>query len=332
MILVTGATGFLGHNLIPRLARAGQPLRALVRRHSHTARLQEYGVELAYAEDITDLAAATQACRGCQAVIHAAGHFRFWGEPDAFWRTNVIGTETILSAAAAAGIQRFIHISTVVVVGHSAAAVIDETTPCQPQDAYQESKLVAEQRVLAAWRHQGLPAIVLRPGAFYGPFGRYAFNRLFFEEPLRGWRIKVNGGRHITFPAFVPDVAQGIELSLSAGRPGEIYNICGDSLTHNAANDIISHLAGISPFRLPVPVSAARLLARVMTAAAGITRREPFYANNLAHYVFQDWPVSNAKAQAELGFRPTPFVDGARETLAWYWQAGILPPTKRRQA
>lgn len=330
MILITGATGFLGHNLIPRLTRTGQPLRALVRPSSHTARLQEYGVELAYADDITDAVALAQACQGCQAVIHAAGHFRFWGETGDFWRVNVVGTETALGAAAAAGIQRFIHISTVVVVGQAKTVAIDETTPCQPQDPYQESKLAAEQRVLAAWRDQGLPVVVLRPGAFYGPWGRYAFNRLFFEEPLRGWRIKVNGGRHITFPAFTPDVAQGIELSLAAGQPGEIYNICGDPLSHNAANDIISDLAGISRFRLPVPVSAARLLARVMTATAGITGREPFYADNLAHYVFQDWPVSNAKAQAELGFRPTPFAEGAKMTLDWYRDAGIWKQAQTR--
>ncbi len=332
MILITGATGFLGHNLIPRLAQTGSKLRALVRHSSDTRLLRQYGVELAYANDITDAAAVARACQGCQFVIHAAGHFRFWGDLSEFWRTNVTGTEVVLAGATAAHVSRLVYVSTVVVVGQAQTAVIiDETTPCQPQDAYQESKLAAEQRVLAAGRDQGLPVIVLRPGAFYGPWGRYAFNRLFFEEPLRGWRIKVNDGRHITFPAFVPDVAQGIELALSAGRSGEIYNICGSSLNHNAANDIISDLAGISRFRLPVPVSAALLLARVMTAASGFTGREPFYPNNLAHYIFQDWPVSNAKAWAELGFRPTPFVNGARETLAWYWQTGILRQGKRRQ-
>lgn len=122
----------------------------------------------------------------------------------------------------------------------------------------------------------------------------------------------------------MPDVAQGIERALTAGQPGEVYNICGASLTHNEANDLVSDLAGISRFRFPVPVGAALLLARLMTATAHVTGREPFYANNLAHYVFQDWPVSNAKAQAGLGFCPTPFAEGARETLAWYWNAGIL--------
>jgi nucleoside-diphosphate-sugar epimerase len=168
---------------------------------------------------------------------------------------------------------------------------------------------------------------VLRPGAFYGPWGHYAFNRLFFEEPLRGWRIKVDNGRHITFPVFVPDVVRGIEMALRQGRPGEIYNICGQSLDHNTINRIVSDMAGISRWRMNVPTSAVVTLARVWTFLSRYTGREPFYPINMAPYVFQDWHVSYNKAAQELGFIPTPFAEGTRETLEWYWSEGLL---KRR--
>jgi nucleoside-diphosphate-sugar epimerase len=139
---------------------------------------------------------------------------------------------------------------------------IDENTRCNPLEPYQQSKLEAETRVLAAHAQDGLPAIVLRPGAFYGPWGRYAFNRLFFEEPLKGWRIKVDNGRHITFPVFVPDVVQGVELALRNGRFGQIYNICGESLEHNRVNAIVNNLAGIGHWRLNFPTWMVLLLAR----------------------------------------------------------------------
>ncbi|MCA9954672.1 MAG: NAD-dependent epimerase/dehydratase family protein, partial [Anaerolineales bacterium] len=254
MILITGATGFLGHHLVPYLVGLGYSLRAVVRPSSDTRFLQKHGVELAYAEDITDVDAIAQACVGCDQVIHAAGLFRFWGEPDEFWQTNVEGTTAVLQAVKNLPIQRFIYISTIAVVGKPPTnRPIDETTRCNPLEPYQQSKLEAEKRVLAAHAEDGLPAIVLRPGAFYGPWGHYAFNRLFFEEPLKGWRIKVNNGRHITFPVFVPDVVQGVELALRNGRFGEIYNICGESLEHNRVNAIVNKLAGISDWRVNFP-------------------------------------------------------------------------------
>ena len=329
MILVTGATGFLGHHLVPRLVRLGYPVRAVVRPSSNSHFLQKLGVELAYASDITDMASLEQACLGCDQIIHAAGLFRFWGDEADFWQTNVEGTTAVLQASLAAActhqIKRFIYISTIAVVGKPPTnQPIDEATPCNPQEPYQLSKLEAEKRVLAAHEQDGLPAIVLRPGAFYGPWGRYAFNRLFFEEPLRGWRIKVDNGRHITFPVFVPDVVQGVELALQNGRFGEIYNICGQSLDHNSVNAIVNELAGIGHWRLNFPTWMVLLLARSWTALSRLTRREPFYPINMAPYVFQDWHVSYQKAADELGFQPTPFAEGARQTLEWYWQEGLL--------
>jgi nucleoside-diphosphate-sugar epimerase len=325
MILVTGATGFLGHNLIPRLRKAGHQIRALVRPSSDVDFLVRNEVELAYAEDITDIAAVHRACQGCRYVIHAAGHFRFWGSLPTFWQTNVEGTAAVLAGALDAGVERFVHISTVVVVGKTKVGqIVDETHPCNPQDPYQRTKLEGEKLVLTYYRERGLPVIILRPGAFYGPWGHYAFNRLFFEEPLKGWRIKVDNGRHVTFPVFAPDVAQAIQLALQNGRPGQIYNISGQSLAHKEVNAIVSDLAGISHWRLNIPTRAVVALAWLWTMLSRYTRQEPFYPINMAPYVFQDWIVSSEKARQELGFSPTPFATGVETTLKWYWENNLL--------
>jgi dihydroflavonol-4-reductase len=325
MILVTGATGFLGRNLIPFLVEAGCRVRALARPASDTALLAALGVECVTVDDIANREQVASACDGCRSVVHAAGHFRFWGSLPAFWQANVAGTVAMLEAAAAANIERFIHISTVVVIGRTEPGrVVNEAHPCRPLDAYQRTKLEAEQLALAYHRRRALPVVVLRPGAYYGPWGRYAFNRLFFEEPLRGWRIQVHHGQRITFPAFVPDVVQAIWLALERGRAGRIYNIAGEPLSHRAANAIVSDLAGISRRRLNVPAPAVLALARAWTSLSRFTGREPFYPRDMASYVFQDWPVSSALARRELGFLPTPFADGARATLEWYWRERLL--------
>jgi dihydroflavonol-4-reductase len=323
MILVTGASGFLGRHLVTHLAGSGFRVRALVRADSHTRYIQDLA-ELAVG-DVLDPASLADAAEGCQYVVHAAALFRFWGNREAFERTNVQGTANMLEAARRRGVERFIHISTIAVVGHTPReGQIDETTPCSPADPYQRSKYDGENFVRMFSKGAGLPAIILRPGAFYGPWGHYAFNRLFFEDPLKGLRIQVHSGKRYTFPVFVPDVCRAVVTALKLGRPGEVYNISGESLTHRAANTLISRLAGMSSFRINIPEKIMLMVARYLTRRAERTGHEPYYPINLAGYVFQDWRVSSAKAQAELGFTATPFEEGARQTLEWYWHSGLF--------
>ena len=325
MIAVTGATGFLGHNLIPLLRERGHTVRALVRSGSEHQFLQDLGVELVFG-DTRDEQAVVQLVTGCEAVIHGAGHFRFWGRYEDFYTTNVQGTHHMLEAARRADVKRFVHISTVVVVGApEGGTIIDEEYPCHPCDDYQHSKLDGEGLVLMYHEVYHLPVIILRPGAFYGPYGHYAWNRLFFEDPhLRGLRIQIHGGQHLTFPVFVPDLARVIEAALTRGQPGQTYNVCGPSMTHKDVNAVISRLLNHSPRFVNVPEWGMLLLARLMTAAARFTRREPFYPINLATYVFNDWIVDSSKAVRELGFDPTPFEEGACATLEWYRQMGFF--------
>lgn len=330
MILITGATGFLGHNLIPILKAHGHQVRALVR-PSSTSRaqfLRELGVELAWG-DIHDAESVTKAVIGCKSVIHGAGHFRFWGRYEDFFSTNVQGTHNVLEAARRAEVERFVHISTIAVIGNPlSGTVIDENYKCQPVDDYMQSKLDGEALVLRYHKRHDLSAIVLRPGAFYGPWGRYAFNRLFFEDPYRGLSLRVHGGRHRTFPIYVPDLAQVIHNALTRGKAGEIFNVADQSITHNEVNAMISQLLKTTPRWIDIPEPAIVLFSRLWTALSRITRREPYYPLNMAPYVFGDWVVDNSKAIRELNFTPTSFETGAQETIAWYREAGIFKRAK----
>lgn len=333
MILVTGGTGFLGHNLLPMLVEQGLQVRAVSRHPEQHAWLKQLDIEVCEA-DVADREAIFQAMEGCTHVIHAAGLFRFWGNTNQFERTNITGTRNVMDAALTAGVQKVVHISTVVVVGNPQTgerdkAEIDETHPVNPVDAYQRSKLVAERQVLQYHTEQNLPVVVLRPGAFYGPHGRYGFNKMFFEDPLQYWPVGVSGGRFYTFPAYIKDVAQASILALEKGRPGEIYNICSQYLTHREVDRIIAEEAQISGFHLYFPGWVMIPFARVLTFFGKLTGREPKYPITLRSYIFNNWRVSAAKAKRELGFIPTPFREGVRETLQWYREIGIWKPKEK---
>ncbi len=320
LIALTGATGFLGRHLVPCLLGEGHRLRLLVRQAADVSWLPAAEIELVFG-DITDQRSVEETVTGADYVVHAAGHFRFWGPVEVFEQVNVRGTELVAQASLSQRVTRLIHISAVAIAGQQPAGEpIDENAPSHPQDVYQHTKLAAEQVLCMLSTEAGLPVVILRPGAFYGPFGHYGFNRLFIEDPLHGLRIQVDQGRRMTFPVFVPDVARAVVSALSRAMPGEIYNICDEPVSHAEVNRIVSELLGISPRRWNIPGGLLIALASLMELGAKVTAREPFYPLNLRHYVFNDWLVSNRKARHELGFSPTPLREGLRQTINWYRQ------------
>jgi dihydroflavonol-4-reductase len=325
VIFVTGATGFLGKAVVTELLQQGYQVKIFVRSTSDTTFFEQMsGVEIAIG-DVLDPASIAQAIQGCCVVVHAAALFRFWGKAEIFEDTNVIGTENVLRAALDGGLRRVILISSIAVIGTPQPDTpITESTPPNPVDPYQKSKLHAERVAQRYQREFGLEVIILRLGALYGPWGHYAFNRLFFEEFLRGWRIQVERGQRITFPCYIKDAAQGVERAIRLGRSGEIYNICGTSISHKGLNYLISQQAGKSTWRINMPKWLMITTANLLELIAVLTKREPFYPLNLKVYVFQDWIVDSNKAQKELGFHPTPIEEGVRQTLAWYGSLGIV--------
>jgi nucleoside-diphosphate-sugar epimerase len=328
-VFVTGGTGFLGRSLLPLLVQQGFQVRALTRHPDDFPWLRDLGVEVVTG-DIVNESIVREGVRGCDYVIHAAGRFSFWGKHELFEQTNVQGAANVMHAAAEFGIKKFVHISTIVVVGNPLPnRIVDETHPINPIDPYQVSKYQGEQLALKHFRDYHLPVVVLRPGAFYGPHGHYAFNRLFFEDPLKGLLIQVDNGHKITFPVYIGDVAASTIAAIHRGTPGEVYNICGETMTHREANAIISDEAGITRFRINVPGWSMIALASAWTALSEYTGIEPYYPLNLRSYVFNNWRVSSEKARRELGFEPISFREGVRRTLDWYCEAGIWKPKAR---
>ena len=318
MIFVTGGTGFLGRHLVPMLCRAGHKLRVLTRHPDENHWLCKYpDAEVVYGDLRTGK--GLEAVEGCEYVIHAAGLFSMWSMAGDFEATNVVGTENLLAVATRANVKRLVYVSTLAVIGNPQPnRIIDESHPPRPADPYQASKLKAEQVIKRYHYQQDIETIILRPGAFYGPMGDYAFNRLFFTDPMRGIIMQMDGGYYRIFPVYIGDVAQSILLALTHGKSGEIYNICDAPISHRDAFDIICKEADIHFPRLNLPGVIGLNFSRLLNLLSRITRREPFWPLGLRSYVFNDWNVTSDKARQELGFVPTPFAEGAKRTIAWY--------------
>lgn len=317
LVFLTGGTGYLGKHLVPALLSHNYSIRLLARETSDVSWLPQGDIEVVRG-DVIERDSVLSGVKGCDYVIHAAANFRFWGSGDEFTRVNMGGTKNVVEAAIKHRIKRYIHISTIAVVGQPPKNdPIDEQTLCLPQDDYQRSKLSAEQYVQELAKAGALPAVILRPGAFYGPGSTYGFNRLFVVEPMLNWRIKVEGGKRITFPAYLPDVADAVCRALSLGKVGEIYNISGQSYSHQAVNDHVSRILGIRPWRLSVSRGIMVVMASILELVARVNRNEPFYPLNLRYYVFNDWLVSSEKAKADLGFQATSLEDGLEATIEW---------------
>ena len=177
-VLVTGANGFTGSYLCRRLVQRGDHVRALVRPTVKLTALEGLDVELIRG-DLADPSLPAGILQGIDVVYNVAAVYRKDGVPEQyFFRVNADGAERLLRAALQAGVRRFVHLSTVGVLGDVRTVPASEASPYNPSDYYQRSKAEGERRALAFFAERGLPGVVIRPTAIYGP-GDTRFLKLF---------------------------------------------------------------------------------------------------------------------------------------------------------
>jgi dihydroflavonol-4-reductase len=212
-ILVTGAAGFLGSEVVRQLRAEGRSVRGLVRSRSQVSELEKLGAEAVVA-DLKDPVALAKAVEGVSDIIHVAALFRQAGLPESeFFAVNVDGTRSLLESAIAANVSRFIHCSTVGVHGDIQNPPASESYPYSPGDMYQRSKTEGERLVLRYFSEGRIRGAVIRPSMIYGPhdlrtlklFKMVANHRFFY----------IGAGDALVHFVDVRDVARGLKLALS---------------------------------------------------------------------------------------------------------------------
>jgi dihydroflavonol-4-reductase len=303
-VLVTGASGFLGHALSSKLLSLGFTVRALVRSSRKTELLTRLGAEIVVG-DIRD-SVVEAATADVDTVIHCAAAI---GPPSlprqVFQSTNVEGTRNLVKLLKnSPHLRRFVHVSTVAVVGEiDARNPAREDTPCKPLDVYGETKLLAEQIVLDA-ACTGFPAVVARPMWIYGSRSAVTTN-LFRKIALRKLPM-VGPARNTMQPVALEDAAAGIlKCAVTAGVEGQIYNIAGpEILTVRSMCEIIAEAMGTTLPRLRVPLSGAILLAIVSESLLPILDIAPPLTRRKLEFFRVNNSYSIERARRELDWNP----------------------------
>ncbi|BFG80710.1 SDR family oxidoreductase [Paraburkholderia terrae] len=271
--------------------------------------------------DLRDATSLKAALADCEAVFHAAADTSMWRpQATAQTATNVLGTENLLRAAEWAGVQAFVHTSSVSAYSHLAHGTLVESTPQRGAESwinYERTKYLGEQAV----RRASVPWIIFNPSHILGPGDRHNWARLIMlvdREKLPG--IPPGSGSF----ADVREIARAQVRAWQRNSFGKAYLVGGQ---HASFVDFVQHLGAALGKRTPsraTPAWALMTFARVADAWSRVSGREPDVTPESATLVCQALRVDSSKARRELQYVETPLDTLIDDTLAWMRQEGLV--------
>lgn len=220
---VTGGSGFVGRCLIRALRTRGIAVRALARSSAAVDTVEAAGAQAARG-DLGEIDAMGAGLRGCDVVFHCAAVVEEWGPRSLYQRVNVDGTRALLAAARAAGVTRFVHVSTEAVYADGGPmADFDESRPLpdRPLPRYPASKNLAE-RAVAAANAPDFATVICRPRLIWGAGDTSVLPKL-VEAAGAGRLAWIDHGRYPTQSCHIDNVIEGLLLAATNGRGGEAY-------------------------------------------------------------------------------------------------------------
>jgi dihydroflavonol-4-reductase len=325
-LLVTGADGFLGCNLVRLLLERGHQVRAfiLLERTGHL--LEDLEIER-FKGDILDPEAVHRAARGCDAVIHTAAITRTNPAKSSYLRSvNIEGTRHVLDAVRSNGVGRLIHVGTANSFGFgSKADPGDETRPYRAHKYdldYFNSKYEAHRLVLNAVESNGLEALVVNPTFMVGPYdaapGFGVIILALYHGRMPGYAV---GGRNYI---HVRDVAVGIANALERGRTGESYIMGNRNLSYREIFNLIASVVGVSPPRITYPPFLTKFYGMLCSCRGMLTGKPQPMNLALARIACDEHYYTSEKAIGELGLPQTPIERAVEEAFIWFKENGYL--------
>lgn len=300
-VFVTGGSGFIGGHVVRHLVRRGQRVTALVRAAG--------GLVSGVGEVIGDLGSDSSRWDlvGIDAVVHAGGLVSQTASWPGHHAVNVLGTRRILGAAAAAGVPRFVHLSSLVVLEIPRDGVWRESSPRRPDGRglhpYARAKLEAEREVDVA-EAGGLGVVVIRPGLVLGPGDRVTTPQI-LRLLRRGLAVRVGDGTNRIPCVCVEELAEKIaKAALTPGLDGLRANLVAhESPTQRALLEAHAAAAGLDRPRGSIPVPLARLVAKASEAVAARTGAAPWLSSLAVQIASVRVRVEHGPAAAALGWR-----------------------------
>jgi dihydroflavonol-4-reductase len=325
LLLVTGASGFVGSAIAIAARKAGYRVRVLVRRSSPRTNIQ-FEDEVVIG-DICDRASLAQALRGVRYLAHAAADYRLWSpSPAEIIRTNLEGTRCLMEEALRAGVERIVYTSSVATLEVQGDLPAGETRPL-PEDkaigTYKKSKVLAERLVEEMVRQHRLPAVIVNPSAPIGPrdVKPTPTGRIIVESACGRMPGFVDTGLNLV---HVDDVASGHLAALRRGGIGERYILGGENVLLGSMLADVANIVGRRPPTLRFPIAALYPVAFGAELWARLTGKAPFATLDglrmARHHMF----FSDAKARRELRYTSRPYREAIADAIAWFKERGYL--------
>ncbi|MEW6619368.1 MAG: NAD-dependent epimerase/dehydratase family protein [bacterium] len=328
-VLVTGATGFLGVNLVRRLIQEGLMVRALIRNTSNTLGLERLDIEKFYG-DVLNRESIANALKGCDVVFHTAGIVSLWvpnkQAKKMMWDVNVGGTINVLEEALKSNVEKVVYTSTVSTIGIKKGEPADETTSFNLgylDIDYINSKYEAEikaQQILG----KGLPLIIVNPSYMFGEWDIKPTSGRMILEMAKGKIIGYPpGGNNFV---DVEDVAKGHFLALKNGKVGERYILASQNLTYREIFEKIAQIVGVKPPTMRIPYSLSMGMSYLSEQwSKHISKKEPMITVGLSKMGYVNHYFTPQKAIKGIEFSPqTPIDESIKKAFYWFKRYGYL--------
>lgn len=326
-VLVTGADGLLGSNLVRELLNRNYTVRAFLLPGTTSTTLDDLPIER-FEGNILQAQDLSKAMEGCDYLVHAAANTNIWPDRSEIVRkVNIQGTKNVAEAALYAGIKRMVYIGTANSFGFgSKDNPGDETRPYESDIYgldYQDSKYQAQQFLLEQVRIKRLPALIINPTFMLGPYD---------SKPSAGAMILALYNRKV--PAFAPggknyvyvkDVVVAIANALDGkGKVGECYIAGHENLNFKEAFTRIATLVGVKPPSISMPAGILKLYGRLGSLMGSITGKAPTVSYPMTKISCDEHYFSAAKAVRELDMPQTGLDVAVREAFGWFEENGYL--------
>lgn len=326
IVLVTGASGFVGSAVARKLAARGFDVRVLMRSTSPKTNLEGLNAEPAIG-DMRDGPSMRRAMQRARFLFHVAADYRLWArDREEIVRNNREGTKTVMEAALAEGVEKIVYTSSVATLKPLHGRPADETSRHDAQSAigaYKRSKVVAERLVEHMIERDKLPATIVSPSTPIGPrdVKPTPTGRILVEAATGHMPAYVDTGLNLV---HVDDVADGHLLALERGRIGERYILGGQDATLAEMLAVIAEISNRKPPRFRLTQGPLYPLAYAAEAFASLTGKEPFVTVDALRMSEHHMFFSSAKAESDLGYRARPYREALSDALVWFRQAGYI--------
>lgn len=324
-VLVTGATGFTGHNLAKKLFKSGHDVKVLVRNRAKVNVTDEYDPEIIEG-NIIDSEAVEKAVKGCEKVFHIAAMFRTAGFTDkAYYDVHVKGTENLLQSSLRHQVQRFVHCSTVGVHGDIDNPPANELSPFKPGDIYQQTKLEGELKTYEFYKKTKLPISIIRPTAIYGP-GDLRLLKL-FKLATKSVTLILGDGEIFYHMVYIDDLVDAFILASEKDTAiGEAFIAGGDELySLNRLIEVIAKEAAVSQTVFHLPALPLQLIGSLCEKVCIPFKIEPPIYRRRVDFFTKSRAFDISKAKRLLGYQPRVTIQqGIANTYKWYKEQNHL--------